>query len=166
MNIEPRNNRQRMPLTLTDGFFKKLVDHMQIGVVVSDANGYLVYMNNTYARFLNLDPAEQIGKHATDVVANSRLHNVAKTGKAEINYPHQFKDIGYLVHRIPIKENGRVVAVLGLVLFDSASTDSKLANNLSFLESKLNLYQNGLRPYVRPVIRLTASSARAVSSTN
>jgi transcriptional regulator with PAS, ATPase and Fis domain len=144
MKAQPQTNRQRMPLALTDGFFKKLVDHMQIGVIVSDANGHIVYMNDTYARFLNLDPAEQMGKHATDVVANSRLHIVAETGKAEVNYPHQFKEIGYLVHRIPIKENSRVVAVLGLVLFDSASTASRLANNLSFLESKLNLYENEL----------------------
>jgi len=133
-----------MPLNLTDGFFRKLVDHMQIGVIVSDDRGFIVYMNDTYARFLNLDPAEQLGKHATDVVANSRLHIVAETGKAEVNHPHQFKDIGYLVHRIPIKEDDRVIAVLGLVLFDSATTASRLANNLSFLETKLNLYENEL----------------------
>ena len=52
---------------------------MQIGVIVSDADGFIVYMNDTYARFLNLDPKRQIGKHATAVVADSRLHIVAKT---------------------------------------------------------------------------------------
>jgi transcriptional regulator with PAS, ATPase and Fis domain len=144
MKAETLNNRRRMPVNLTDSFFRKLVDQMQIGVIVSDADGFIIYMNDTYARFLNLDPAAQIGKHATDVVANSRLHIVAETGKAEVNYPHQFKDIGYLVHRIPIREDGRVIAVLGLVLFDSATTASRLAQNLSFLETKLNLYENEL----------------------
>ncbi|MGD2187904.1 MAG: sigma 54-interacting transcriptional regulator [Desulfobacterales bacterium] len=132
------------PLTQADGFFRKLLDSMQVGVIVSDHEGTIIYLNETYARFLNIDPKSQIGKHATEVVANSRLHIVAKTGKAEINYTHQFKDTAFLVHRVPIKENGKVIAVLGLVLFDSASTASRLSQKLSYLESKLDLYENEL----------------------
>jgi transcriptional regulator with PAS, ATPase and Fis domain len=62
----------------------------------------------------------------------------------EINYPHQFKEHGFLVHRVPIKEDGRVIAVVGLVLFDSASTASRLAEKVSYLESKVHLYENEL----------------------
>ncbi|MEN8782508.1 MAG: hypothetical protein ABF292_15510 [Desulfobacterales bacterium] len=71
------------------------------------------------------------------MVANSRLHIVAQTGIAEVNYPHEFKDIGFLVHRILIREDGKIIAVLGLDLFDSAHTASRLAEELSLLESKL-----------------------------
>jgi len=127
MSQNLQNTADNSALTLKDGFFRTLVDNMQIGVIVSDADGFIVYMNGTHARFLNLDPSQQTGRHATDVVANSRLHIVAKSGKAEINFPHRFRDIGFLVHRVPIKKNGRVIAVLGLVLFDSASTASRLA---------------------------------------
>ena len=117
---------------------------MQIGVIVSDHEGCIIYLNDTYARFLNMDPEAQIGKHATEIGVNSRLHIVAKTGEAEVNWPHQFKDTAFLVHRVPIKENGKTIAVLGLVLFDSASTASKLAEQVSLLESKLKLYENEL----------------------
>jgi transcriptional regulator with PAS, ATPase and Fis domain len=144
MSQKSISNSDQSAVSFKDGFFKTLMDNMQIGVIVSDANGFIIYMNDTYARFLDLDPVQQIGRHATEVVANSRLHIVAETGKAEINYPHRFKDIGFLVHRVPIRERGRVVAVLGLVLFDSASTASRLAEDLSFLETKLNLYENEL----------------------
>jgi transcriptional regulator with PAS, ATPase and Fis domain len=125
-------------------FFKTLLDNMQVGVIVSDSGGRIVYINDTYARFLEMDPADQIGKHATELGVNSRLHIVAKTGRAEVNYPHQFKDRAFLVHRIPIREEEKVIAVLGLVLFDSASTASKLAEKVSFLESKVDLYENEL----------------------
>jgi transcriptional regulator with PAS, ATPase and Fis domain len=126
------------------GFFRKLLDNMKVGVIVSDHEGYIVYINDTYARFLNIEPSAEIGKHASDLGVNSRLHIVAKTGQAEVNYPHRFKDKAFLVHRIPIKENGKVIAVLGLVLFDSASTASKLAEKVSLLESKLSLYEDEL----------------------
>ena len=125
-------------------FFKKIIDNLQIGVIVSDHEGRIIYINDTYARFLGIDPVVMVGRHATEVVANSRLHIVAKTGQMEINYPHQFKEHGFLVHRIPLKEEGRVIAVVGLVLFDSASTASRLAEKVSYLESKVHLYENEL----------------------
>ena len=128
----------------TDGFYKKLLDDMRIGVIVSDARGNIIYLNETYARFLNIRIQDSIGKHATEVISNTRLHIVAETGQAEINYPHKFNDIGLLVQRIPIKEAGRVVAVLGLVLFDSASTVARLAEKLVYLESKLKAVQSEL----------------------
>ena len=125
-------------------FFKKIVDNLQIGVIISDPAGRIIYINDTYARFLNIDPRAEVGKHATEVVANTRLHIVAKTGQMEINYPHQFKEHGFLVHRVPIKEDDQVIAVVGLILFDSASTASRLAEKVSFLESKVHLYENEL----------------------
>jgi len=139
---DPMN--KKLALIQGSDLFKKLVDNMQIGVIVADHNGYIIYINETYARFLNMNPETSIGKHATDLGVNSRLHIVARTGKAEVNYPHRFKDTGFLVHRVPIKENGKVIAVLGLVLFDSATTASRLAEKVSFLESKLTLYENEL----------------------
>ncbi len=129
---------------LGERFFKRLLDHMQIGIIVSDAEGVLIYINQTYARFLNIDIEESLGKHATEVIANSRLHIVAKTGIAEINYPHKFKDTGFLVHRVPIQKYGKVEAVLGLVLFDSANTATNLAEKVAFLESKLQRFQKEL----------------------
>ncbi len=137
-----KNHKNLLPQT--ENFFKKLMDNMEIGVIVSDHEGRIIYINETYARFLDMDPEAQIGKHATEIGVNSRLHIVAKTGKAEINWPHQFKEKAFLVHRVPIKENGKVIAVLGLVLFDSASTASKLAGQVSLLESKVKLYENEL----------------------
>ena len=144
MNRNQRVSDFENTLVHKEGFFKSLLDNMQVGVIVSDHEGCIVYINDTYARFLGIDPKAHIGKHATELGVNSRLHIVAKTGNAEVNYPHQLKDKGYLVHRVPIKEKGKVVAVLGLVIFDSTGTASRLAEKLLFLESKLNLYESEL----------------------
>ena len=144
MELVKRGKDRKEALTHKSEFFKALVDNMQIGVIVSDHEGRIIYLNDTYARFLNMDAEAQIGKHATEIGVNSRLHIVAKTGKAEVNWPHQFKDTAFLVHRVPIKENGKTIAVLGLVLFDSASTASKLAEQVSLLETKVKLYENEL----------------------
>jgi len=119
------------------GFFKNLVDNMEIGVIISDPEGVIVYINKTYARFLDIDIERSLGRPVRDVITNSRLPIVAKTGIPEVNYPHKYKDTGFLVHRIPLREEGRIIAVLGLVLFDSATTVTKLAEKLDRLESKI-----------------------------
>ncbi|MEA3240752.1 MAG: sigma 54-interacting transcriptional regulator, partial [Pseudomonadota bacterium] len=130
---------------LTEGFYKALLDNMQIGIIVSDAAGYIVYLNETYARFLGIDVAAQIGRHATEVVKNSRLHIVAQTGQKEINYPHEFKDKSFVVHRVPIREGDTIVAVLGLVLFSGADIVKRLATQLSHLQAKLQMYESELQ---------------------
>jgi transcriptional regulator with PAS, ATPase and Fis domain len=139
--MEDGRMRRVKALIERKGFFKSLLDNMQVGVIVSDHEGYIVYINDTYARFLNMDPEKEIGRHASEIGVGSRLHVVAETGVPEVNYPHQFKDRAFLVHRVPVREDGKIIAVLGLVLFDSASTASKLAEKVSFLESKLSMYE-------------------------
>lgn len=119
------------------GFFENLVENMEIGVIISDTDGKIIYINRTYARFLDIDIQSSLGQHVTAVISNSRLHIVAKTGIAEVNYPHKYKNTGFLVHRIPLRQRGRVIAVVGMVLFDSATTVTKLAEKLDHLESKI-----------------------------
>ncbi|MBU8849128.1 MAG: sigma 54-interacting transcriptional regulator [Desulfobacterales bacterium] len=138
------DNRSSIDILKQKDFFKSILDVMRIGVVVSDSNGYVIYCNNTYAQFLNTDLDQIIGKYATDVVDNSRLHIVAQTGQTEINYPHKHKGVGYLVHRIPIKQQGKTIAVLGLILFDNATTAVKLSEKCAHLESKLKNFQEEL----------------------
>ena len=130
---------------LSMGFYKSLLDNMKIGVIVTDSGGYIIYLNDTYASFLGIDPAAQNGKHVTEVVKNSRLHIVAQTGQEEINYPHGFKDKSFVVHRVPIREGDTVVAVLGLVLFSGADIVKRLAVRLSQLQAKLQMYESELQ---------------------
>ncbi len=141
MNV--KTNHDLHPIS-QPGFFKRLLDNMQIGIIVIDAVGQIIYINDTYARFVDVDIELSLGKHVTEVVANSRLHIVAKSGVAEINHPHKFKGMGLVVQRVPIKQSGKVIAALGLVLFDSATTAHKLAEKVAFLETKIQQFQNEL----------------------
>ncbi|MGD9308319.1 MAG: sigma 54-interacting transcriptional regulator [Desulfosarcina sp.] len=145
------------------GFFKNLVDNMEIGVIISDTNGKIIYINRTYARFLDIDIQRSLGKHVTQVITNSRLHIVARTGIAEVNYPHRYKNTGFLVHRIPLREKGQVIAVVGLVLFDSATTVTKLAEKLDHLESKIVDVQKELAHLHAPKFSFESIIGKSIS---
>ncbi len=114
------------------------------GVMVTDAEGIITHFNKPYGQFLGLDPVDQIGKHCTEVVENTRMHIVAKTGKAEINQTQRIKGQSMVVQRIPIKKDGQVIAVFGQVMFKDVKDVTNLANRLSLLESKVKHYEEEL----------------------
>ncbi len=118
-----------------------IIDNIQNGVIVTDVEGKIIFLNSPYGRFLGVDPSAQIGKHATEVIENTRMHIVAETGIIEMNKTHRLKNQDMVVQRIPIKKNGKVIAVFGQVMFKDVDDVKKLAGRLSLLESKVKLYE-------------------------
>jgi len=124
---------------------KMIFDNIHNGAVVTDPDGYVIYFNRPYGQFLGVDAETQIGKHVTEVIENTRMHIVAQTGKPEINVAQRIKGEDMVVQRIPIKKNGKVIAVFGQVMFKKVSDVGRLAKDLSVLESKVKLYEEELR---------------------
>ena len=123
---------------------KLILDSIHNGVMITDANGYVTHFNRPYGEFLGVDPVAQIGKHCTKVIENTRMHIVAKTGVPEINQSHLIKGQRMVVQRIPIKKDGKVIAVFGQVMFKNVRDVGKLAKRLSLLESKVEHYEQEL----------------------
>jgi transcriptional regulator with PAS, ATPase and Fis domain len=121
-----------------------IFDSIYNGSLVTDVNGYVTHFNKPYGQFLGVDPKDQIGRHCTEVVENSRMHIVAQTGRAEINYTHLIKGQKMVVQRIPIKKDGKVIAVFGQVMFKDVRDVTRLARKLSLLQSKVEMYEQEL----------------------
>jgi PAS domain S-box-containing protein len=124
--------------------FHLIFDSIHNGAMVTDAGGFVTHLNKPYARFLGLDAAESIGKHCTAVVENTRMHIVARTGVPEINQTQMIRGQNIVVHRIPIKKKGKVIAVFGLVMFQDVADVVRLAKKLRHLESQVKRYQKKL----------------------
>ncbi|WP_035257669.1 sigma-54 interaction domain-containing protein [Desulfatirhabdium butyrativorans] len=121
-----------------------IFDSIYNGAVVTDPDGYITHFNRPYGQFLGVKPEEQIGKHCTEAIENSRMHIVAQTGKAEINRSQHILGQNMVVQRIPIFQDGRLIAVFGQVMFKDVRDVGKLAQNLSLLKSKVELYEKEL----------------------
>lgn len=124
--------------------YQRIFDSIYNGAIVTDVNGRITHFNKPYGEFLGVDPEDQIGRHCTDSVDNSRMHIVARIGQPEINQSHRIKGQNMVVQRIPIKKEGKVIAVFGQVMFKDIKDVRKLAAELSLLESKVKLYEEEL----------------------
>jgi len=124
--------------------YEGVLNNILSGVLITDPDGYIIFFSETYGKFLGMDPKAQIGKHTTDVIENSRMHIVAKTGIPEINHPHQIMGRNQIVQRIPVFIDGKLAAVFGQVMFEDIKDVQILADKLNILESKVQLYEKEL----------------------
>lgn len=124
--------------------FNLVFDSIHDGAVVIDTEGFITHFNQVYANFLGIDPQDPIGKHCTEIIENTRMHIVAKTGKPEINRTQHIKSQEMMVQRIPLRLNGKIIGVYGQVIFKDIREIKKLASRLSMLESKVKLYEKEL----------------------
>jgi transcriptional regulator with PAS, ATPase and Fis domain len=124
--------------------FQLLFDNIPSGAMLTDANGIVTHLNKPYADFLGTSSKKNIGRHCTEVVENSRMHIVGKTGIPEINQIQMIRGQNIVVHRIPLKKAHRVVAVFGLVMFQDSSEVVQLSRKLHSLESRVLSYEKEL----------------------
>jgi PAS domain S-box-containing protein len=142
--IEKKDRFEKEDLQKKLEMYTLIFDSIYNGAIVTDENGVITHFNKPYGEFLSVNPEDQIGQHCAKTVENSRMHIVAKTGIPEINHSHRIKGNSMVVQRIPIKKDGRVIAVFGQVMFKDVKDVSKLASELTILESKVKLYEEEL----------------------
>ena len=111
------------------------------GLVVIDKCGFITMINKTYADFLGVDEKESIGKHVTDVIESTRLHIVAKMGIAETARLQKIRGKYMIANRIPVIENGELVAVVGKVLFKNIKELDLLYKKIRNIENEYKKYK-------------------------
>jgi PAS domain S-box-containing protein len=113
-------------------------------MVVVDAAGVITMISEAYAGFNGVTVSDAIGRHVTEVIENTRMHIVARTGVAEMGETQKIKGRDVIVNRIPLKEGGRIVGAYGRVVFKDVEQLRELAGKLHLLESKIRYYEQEL----------------------
>ncbi|HEU4949683.1 MAG TPA: sigma 54-interacting transcriptional regulator [Candidatus Deferrimicrobiaceae bacterium] len=113
-------------------------------MVVVDANGFVTMISEEYAEFNGTTVAEAMGRHVTEVIENTRMHVVVKTGAAEIGERQTIRGRELIVNRIPLKDGDRVIGAYGRVVFKTVEQLRELASKMNVLESKVKYYEEEL----------------------
>jgi transcriptional regulator with PAS, ATPase and Fis domain len=120
------------------------LDNAYEGLIITDPDGLVLRVNHVYATFLGKSQAELIGRNVTDVVENTRMHIVGKSGKAEIAQIQKINGHEMICHRIPILDQGKVVAVIGKVMFQDVNDLFAMIDRFRKLKKELEFYKNEL----------------------
>ena len=114
------------------------------GLIIVDPEGRILKTNRTYAEFLGRPAADLIGRHVTDVVENTRMHIVARTGVPEIAHVQRIRGHEMICNRVPIFEKGKVVAVVGTIQFKDIDDLFAMTGRFRNLKKELDYYKTEL----------------------
>ncbi|WP_079510129.1 sigma-54 interaction domain-containing protein [Mesobacillus jeotgali] len=109
-------------------------------LVVVDREGRIIYINHNYCEFLEVNREETIGRHVTEVIENTRMHIVAKTGKEELADLQYIKGNYMIANRVPIIKNGEVIAAFGTVFFRDTQEWMKMDSHVKSLITRMQPY--------------------------
>ncbi|WP_432406812.1 sigma 54-interacting transcriptional regulator [Wukongibacter sp. M2B1] len=119
-----------------------ILDTFNEWIVVVDKDGIITMMSKAYKEFIG-DP-DPVGKHVTEVIENTRMHIVVKTGIMEVGEIQQVKESRMIAMRIPLKKEGRVIGAVGKTMFKDVSDLVTLSSKISKLEKEIEYYKNEL----------------------
>ncbi|EJP6473701.1 sigma 54-interacting transcriptional regulator [Clostridium botulinum] len=108
-------------------------------IVVVNENGIIMLMSDCYKKLINCKNPE--GKYVGDVIKDTMLHRVLKTGNMEIGEIQKINDKQVITMRIPIKKEGKIIGAIGKIMF-------KDINDFYFLSRKLDRLKQTDKFYV------------------
>jgi PAS domain S-box-containing protein len=113
-------------------------------MTVVDRDGRIRFISPVHERFFGLAPGEAIGKPVTEVIENTRLQEVVRSGRAEFGQLQEMRGVTRVVSRVPIRENGRVVGAIGQVMFKGPEQLHELSRELTRLRTEVAYYKREL----------------------
>ena len=85
--------------------------------VVVDKYGRILYINEDYCHFLEVPRDQAIGQPVEEIIENTKMHEVIKSGIADVASPHYIKGTYMLANRVPLIVDGEIVGAFGSVVF-------------------------------------------------
>ena len=109
------------------------------GVVVVDREARVVWMNEHYPRKLGLrDGGSAIGRCVEEVIPNSLMREVVRTGKPIMLDLMDFGAETFVVTRIPLHdEAGEIIGAVGLLLMDDARQLAPIVSRFKQMQADL-----------------------------
>jgi transcriptional regulator with PAS, ATPase and Fis domain len=122
------------------------LDQMCEGAIIIDREARIVWMSDKYAAHLNIAcAADGVGRVVEDVIPNSLMREIVRTGEPIMLDIMQFGAESFVVMRVPIKdERGRVIGAAGFMLFDRLQYLGPLVSKFQRLETQLADIQKSL----------------------
>ncbi|TMU87055.1 PAS domain-containing protein [Bacillus sp. BHET2] len=121
------------------------LEHAYDGILMTDDRNIITMVSPPLLELFNLEKKEVLHQDVGRVLPQLRLENVFKSETAEVSDFKERKGIKYIVHRIPIKKDGKVIGAIGKVMFRQLNEVSELFQKLQKAESKASFYHQQLQ---------------------
>lgn len=121
------------------------LEHAYDGILMTDERKIITMVSPPMLELFGLEKTEVLNRPVDKVLPQLKLGNVFKSESAEVSDFLERNGIKYIVHRIPIKKDGRVIGAIGKVIFRQLNEVSELFKRLQKAENKASFYHQELK---------------------
>ncbi|MCE1243565.1 MAG: sigma 54-interacting transcriptional regulator [Oryzomicrobium sp.] len=136
---------QRVRERAMQSLFESL-ENLCEGTIVVDRDSRIVWINDRYVkRFGFATPEDAIGKKVEEVIPNTLMGEVVRSGKPILLDILEAEPMPFVVTRLPLKDDaGEVIGAVGFALYDKLQPLQPLYGRLSRLQQELAQAQKKL----------------------
>ncbi|EHQ90791.1 sigma-54-dependent Fis family transcriptional regulator [Desulfosporosinus youngiae] len=120
-------------------------------IFVVDDQGKITLANEAACQFFGKRENELLQKPIDQVIENTRLLRTLKTGMAETNEIQVIYGRPYIVSRLPIVRQGKIIGAVGKITFQKLDEVKEVAQRLAQLDLELNYYKEQIGSARGPV---------------
>ncbi|GAA0424987.1 hypothetical protein GCM10008934_13740 [Virgibacillus salarius] len=106
------------------------------GLTVVDENGVIQLFNEAYSRYVGVPKDAAVGQHASNVIDNTRLPVVLKTGVPERSQAHRLQGQDLVVHRIPIWKDNKIIGAAGILVYEGLTEIQQVIQRMEQLHKR------------------------------
>ncbi len=103
------------------------------GIIALNQDGKITIFNKVASEILNTNPENVIGKKADEILPDSGLLKVLKTGEAQIAKKSKINNTDIISNRTPMINNGKVIGAIGI--FQDISDLETISNELAYTKN-------------------------------
>lgn len=139
----------RKPMKIDEEILNYALNSLNEYIVVVNEEGIITMITDGYKEFIGCKNPE--GRHVTEVIPNTKLHIIAKTGSKEIGDIQEVNNHKLISMRLPIIINGKIRGAIGRVMFKDIDNFKILSSKILRLEKEVQFYKNELTVGNKPV---------------
>jgi len=124
-----------------DCLHKLILDLAHIGVLITDRQGNIKYLNPTFAMMFDMTIETALTRKISDYFPNSKLMKVMETGIPDKAVEFSYKGQSALINRYPITDQGTITGGFIEVYFRDIKELDKLMRTMSNLQRKVMYYK-------------------------
>lgn len=129
---------------------QKILDSTHDAMIAVDSDGIVTIFNRSAEKLTGQKSVDVIGKRVEDVIENTRLPIILKTGKSELNQQQPLNNITIITNRMPVlDDDGEIIGAIAVFrditeLIDLAERITDLSEVRETLEATINATQDAI----------------------
>lgn len=125
-----------------------LLDNSYESLILVDSDGIVRFMSQGNEGITPIPVKGSIGRHIKHIRPDTKMLRVLKTGKAEMGRSMVLNHRNRVIARIPLFKDGRVIGVVGKLVFNDPESLKKYYDRINCLENQIDYYkEEANRPY-------------------